>query len=54
MLYTLLRNESIKQSLPRNFFWTTPLELRPDGQPGPLPIDGAIPSLLIELEAQIL
>lgn len=36
------------------YFWTTPLGLRPDGQPGPLPIDGVVSSLLIELEARIL
>ena len=49
------RNESNNQSLPSKAILDHfSLKLRPCGQPGPLPIDGGFPSLLIELEAQVL
>ena len=52
MIMKILKDK--KESFQSNYFGSLHLELRPYGQPGPLPLMVTLVALLIELEAQIL
>jgi hypothetical protein len=52
--YAYIEFERQKESFQSNYFGSLHLELRPYGQPGPLPLMVTLVALLIELEAQIL